>query len=108
MAFLLRSYYIGWFPEIVEINKNKLSEDSDIRRKAYTDYKIVENRYSNLDELNNLLKDGWEVVSALPMGGHNGSENASSMTSLVILEKGHASGLQREVKERLDCEKNKL
>ncbi|MFA6450584.1 MAG: hypothetical protein WCX65_14015 [bacterium] len=39
---------------------------------------------SNLDELNKLLKDGWEVDEVEPMGG--GGE-ATRFASVLILEK---------------------
>lgn len=51
-------------------------------QKAFIVYFITEKR-NNLDELNNLLSDGWKVESQRPMGV--GDNNA--VFSLVILEK---------------------
>jgi len=52
-------------------------------QKAVVVYFLTEKR-NNLEEINQLLSDGWKVISQKPMSGGNQS-NAS--TSLVILEK---------------------
>jgi len=52
-------------------------------QKAVVVYFLTEKK-NNLDEINELLSEGWKVISQEPMSGGNRS-NAS--TSLVILEK---------------------
>ncbi|MNI52189.1 hypothetical protein D3C73_1069530 [compost metagenome] len=39
---------------------------------------------NNIEELNELLREGWKVVSQSPMGGGGGRND---VVSLVILEK---------------------
>ncbi|MHA0858510.1 hypothetical protein [Paenibacillus sp. CMAA1364] len=51
-------------------------------QKAVIVYFLTEKR-NNLDELNNLLSEGWKVLSQKPMGA--GQSNAAF--SLVIIEK---------------------
>jgi len=52
-------------------------------QKAIIVYFLTEKR-NNLDELNQLLSEGWKVHSQKPMGG---GENMTGVFSLVILEK---------------------
>ena len=42
-------------------------------------------RETNLDQLNELLDDGWRVAQTSPMSGHG--EDDDETRSLVILEK---------------------
>ncbi len=51
-------------------------------QKAVIVYYLTEKK-NNLDELNQLLSEGWKVISQNPMS--NGQGNASN--SLVIVEK---------------------
>lgn len=51
-------------------------------QKAIIVYFLTEKR-NNLDELNQLLQDGWKVVSQSPMGVGDGN----SAFSMVIVEK---------------------
>lgn len=55
-------------------------------QKAFIVYFLTDKK-NNLDELNALLAEGWNVVSQRAMS--NGGNNAS--ISLVILEKGGRS-----------------
>ena len=52
-------------------------------QKAVIVYFLTEKK-NNLDELNNLLNDGWKVLSQNPMGVGEGNNAAYS---LVIIEK---------------------
>lgn len=62
-----------------------------MRQKAFM---LVENKdYDNLEELNDLLSEGWKVVSQQPMGGNVNNLGPShcviyQFRSLIILEKG--------------------
>ncbi|SEN95536.1 hypothetical protein [Paenibacillus sp. OV219] len=49
-------------------------------QKAIVVYYISEKK-NNLDELNNMLENGWKVINQSPMGGECGT----AMYSLVIL-----------------------
>jgi hypothetical protein len=57
-------------------------EEADYMQKAFVLYFMSEKK-TNLDELNQLLVEGWKVASQSPMS----NSNLNSSFSLVILEK---------------------
>ncbi len=58
---------------------------------------------ASVEALNDLLRAGWSVVSASPMGGGG---QAGGFASLVVVEQmgAAASGLLEQIEEAIDAE----